>query len=286
MEKDLNPTMPDNLTAKSCRLTLKQCLQQSKLPRLEAELLMMHILNVSRAYLIAHAGDEVKAQPFIDLCQRRLRGEPIAYLLGKKAFWQHEFIVNSHVLIPRPETELIVETVLQRYAQEETLTLADLGTGSGAIALSLAAEKPNWKVIATDQSRQALQCAQQNQQALQINNIEFKHGSWCAALPACAFDIIVANPPYIDEEDAHLQAGDIRFEPQSALVAAQQGMQDLQTIIAQAQAYLRSNGLLILEHGYNQATAVRRCFQVNGYADIKTLQDLAGLDRITLARKK
>ena len=264
-------------------VTVAQCLRDSGLARIDAEILMMHALQVNRSYLYAHTDEEIDDQLFQVYCQRRNQGEPIAYIIGKKAFYHHDFIVSPDVLIPRPETEMLVEKVLTHFAERKSLQLADLGTGSGVIALSIAAQQPNWRVIATDQSEAALQCARANAKQLGITNVSFVQGGWCEALPRMLFDVIVANPPYINDCDVHLQQGDVRFEPRSALVADEQGLADIKMIVQQAKCFLQPGGMLLLEHGYDQGRAVRELLQKAGYNGPLTLPDLAGLDRMTFA---
>ncbi len=265
--------------------TITQLLSHSSLNRLEAEILLAHALKVPRSFLYTHADDVIDETIFLALSQRRLQGEPIAYIVGEKEFWESIFIVNPRVLIPRPETELLVEKVLSLFPKEQKIKLADLGAGSGAIALSLAQERPNWDVVATDVSEDALKIAKQNQVNLHIQNVRLYQGSWCEALPNELFDIIVSNPPYIAENDVHLQQGDLRFEPRSALMAKEDGLADIKNIVKHAKQYLKPSGFLLMEHGYDQAQVVANIFANNGYYDIQCLQDLAGLDRATVGRR-
>ena len=265
---------------------ISQVLSQLQLTRLDAEVLLAHALQVDRSFLYSHPNDLIDEAIVLPLYQRRLYGEPIAYIIGKKDFWRSTFVVNEHVLIPRPETELLVENALSFFSKEQKIKVADLGTGSGAIALSLAQERPQWEIVATDISEQALLVARQNQKNLQLDTVQFYLGSWCDALPHEKFDMIVANPPYIAEGDVHLSQGDLRFEPLSALMAAEQGLAAIRLIAQQARQYLKMSGLLLVEHGYDQADAVRDIFEKTGYRDIQCLKDLAGLNRMTVAREK
>jgi release factor glutamine methyltransferase len=211
-------------------------------------------------------------------------GHPIAYLIGTKGFWNFDLKVTADVLVPRPETELLVEIILEHLDSKKQL-IADLGTGSGAIALALASERPEWQLVATDSSQAALNLAEENAKNLQLNNIEFRQGSWAAALKRENFDAIVSNPPYIDKGDTHLKQGDVRYEPVQALVAEDQGLADLKQIAAQALDKLKPGAILLMEHGYQQGEAVRHLLTQSGYNEIQTYKDLAGLERATMARR-
>lgn len=262
--------------------SISHIILQSPLPRLEAEILLAHALQVDRGFLYSHSDDLVDESVALSLYQRRLCGEPIAYIVGTKEFWKSRFSVNKHVLIPRPETELLLETALSLFPEKQHITAADLGTGSGIIALSLAQERPHWDIIATDMSEEALFVARSNQVHLSIANVQFYQGSWCEALPVKKFDIIISNPPYIAADDLHLSQGDLRFEPRSALAAAENGLAAIQAIARQSKHYLKSAGFLLIEHGYDQATAVSAILLEQGYEDVYCFQDLAGLDRLTI----
>ena len=252
--------------------------------RLEAELLLAHVLQKPKSFLYAHPEYTPTPQEelhFNALIQKRLSGTPIAYLLGEKEFWSLPFYVNEHVLIPRPETELLVELALKTTTKEAVI--ADLGTGSGAIAIALKHERPQWTVIATDQSTEALNIAKRNAERNK-NPIEFYQGNWCEALPSIQLDLIISNPPYIDPQDPHLTQGDLRFEPKSALSAENHGMADIETIAQQAHSFLKPQGWLMLEHGYQQSELVQACLRKNEYQQIETKTDLAGLPRVTIGQ--
>lgn len=260
----------------------------SESPLLDAEILLMHVLNVPRSYL--HTYPETILNPealahFKDLVTRRERGEPIAYLTGHREFWSLDLIVTPDVLIPRMETELLVELLLKPsfFADSNEKLIADLGTGSGAIALALGSERPNWQIHAVDQSAAALKIAELNAKRLNIPNVIFHQGNWCDALPKIKFHAIVSNPPYIDCEDDHLTHPNMQFEPKIALVSPQAGLADITAIINQAKQYLAPGGCLLLEHGYQQASKVSSIFVKAGYTDIYTYCDLAGLERVTIA---
>lgn len=256
----------------------------SATPRLDAEVLLAQVLNVERSYLLGYSQQIVareQQQQFSALLQRRLQGEPIAYLVGYKEFWSLILKVTPAVLIPRPETELAVELALTLLPANEAITVADLGTGSGAIALALAHERPHWQIVATDLSPAALSVAQHNAKRFNITNIEFFAGNWCHALPERQFQAIISNPPYIDPQDAHLQA--LQHEPLTALTAADAGYADLAQIIAQAPAFLVKGGLILLEHGYNQGISVANKLYNAGFNNVKIHRDLAGHERITIA---
>lgn len=266
-------------------------LSQSESPSLDAELLLAHVLVKNREFLITWPETELnesEQQAFINLLEQRVSGHPIAHLLGSRAFWNFDLVVSPDVLIPRPETELLVELILERLGTNKHL-VADLGTGSGAIALALASERESWQIIATDSSTAALTIAKQNAKNLKLSNIEFSQGIWAEALEGCEnnelFDAIVSNPPYIDENDEHLAQGDVRFEPVQALVAKDEGLKDIKLIAAQAHDRLKPGAILFMEHGYQQGEAVREILQQSKYSEIQTFKDLAGLERASLARK-
>ncbi len=259
----------------------------SETPRLDAELLLAAALKRPRSYL--HAWPERVPEPdrairFLAWLNQRQAGEPIAYLLGRREFWSLELEVTPDTLIPRPETELLVELALERLPVNRTSALADLGTGSGAIALALAVERPRARIIATDRGPAALTVARRNARRLNIGNIEFREGDWCAPLAGERFDLLVSNPPYIAATDPHWRQGDLRFEPATALVAGEDGLDALRSIVAQAPAYLRVGGWLLLEHGYDQGEAVPNLLRQRGFVDVSDHRDAAHLSRASAGR--
>jgi len=254
--------------------------------KLDAELLLSAALDKPRSYLYAWpqqrpSTEQVKT--FYDFMQRRRAGEPIAYILGKQGFYSLELAVNPHSLIPRADTETLVEAALQRLP-DSPLKLLDLGTGSGAIALALAKERPNWQLLGVDKQFAAVMLAEHNRQSLGLANVQFVQSDWFAALSGQRFAAILSNPPYIAENDCHLEQGDVRFEPRTALVAGKDGLNDLRHIIRLAPNYLEANGLLLLEHGWQQAEAVRELLAAAGFVDIESLRDLGGNWRVSLGR--
>lgn len=252
----------------------------------EARLLLGHLLQRSTAWLEAHRDEPVDAvieRQMSALVGRRSAGEPIAYLLGVREFYGRDFAVTPDVLIPRPETELLVDIAKQKVDAGETANILDLGTGSGCIAVTLALELPQAKVAAADVSPVALAVARDNAVGLGAK-VEFFKSDWFAALPAQTFDLIVANPPYVAAGDSHLSQGDLRFEPQGALTDHADGLAALRRIIAHAPAWLRPGGWLFVEHGYDQADAVRDLLQAAGLTDIEQHRDLAGIVRCSGAR--
>lgn len=256
--------------------------------RLEAEVLLLHVLGKPRAWLYAHADDSLgpsQREAFAALVARRSAGEPVAYITGTREFWSLALQVTPATLIPRADTERLVELALERLPPGRTAEVADLGTGSGAIALAIASERPLARVVATDASRAALAIATANAKKNHICNVEFFHGSWLAAVPGRRFDLIVSNPPYVAEDDAHLARGDLRFEPRSALAAGADGLDDIRCIAETAPAQLRRDGWLLLEHGHEQAAPVRALLVAAGFSDVATWQDLAGRDRVTGGRR-
>lgn len=270
-------------------LTLRQALLQSGLPPLEAQVLLAHALRVQRAWLLARPDEALaraKATAFFKLAQRRRDGEPVAYLTGTREFWGLTLAVTPNVLIPRPETETLVEQALQRLPADRDVRVLDLGTGSGAIALALARERPRAQLVATDTSSGALQVARANARRLGVFNVDFVAGDWFAALAPGdpPFDVIVSNPPYIGTADPHLSQGDVRFEPIPALTAGADGLDALRVIVAGAPARLAPGGSLLVEHGYDQAEDVRRLFVEAGFADLASSRDLAGIERVAAGR--
>ena len=275
--------------------TIKQALKQantlqqvSESWKLDAELLMAEAIEQSREYLFTWPDQELtqpQLKKFDDYCGRRLLNEPIAYILGRQAFWDFELIVNSSVLIPRPETELLVETALELLDNSVTAAVLDLGTGSGAIALALAANNKRWSVTAVDSSESALGVAADNAKLLQFSNIEFVQTSWCDGLPTEHFDLIAANPPYVEAGDKHLSEGSLPFEPIAALVAEENGLADIRAIAKQSRYCLKKNSWLLIEHGFQQKLAVEKILVDTGYANIECVKDLAGLDRLTKAQR-
>jgi release factor glutamine methyltransferase len=251
---------------------------------LDAVILLAHSLQVARSYLLAwperHISPE-QQQLFTDLVKRRALGEPLAYITGNKEFWSLNLQVTTDTLIPRPDSELLIEIILENLPAEQALTIADLGTGSGALALALASARPNWHVHATDRIAATLAVAKANAQRLQIENLSFHLGFWYDALPAKKFAAILSNPPYIAYTDTELDAAVAEYEPHAALYAGADGLTDLRYLIENARPYLQQNGLLFVEHGARQADAVVAIFQTERYQKITTFKDLAGLDRAT-----
>lgn len=257
-------------------------------PKLDAELLLAHALDENRTYLYSHPKHPVtpaQQKQFTHYLEQRCDGQPIAYLLGKQPFWSLDLQVTPDVLIPRPDTECLVEQTLKRVTQTHAV-IADLGTGSGAIALALAIERPDWQIYATDQSTKALCIAKQNAASHQLEQVHFLKGSWCAALPKNqSFDAIVSNPPYIRPDDPHLTQTSLPVEPRSALVADKDGLADIEIIIQQSHPYLKAGGWLLLEHGYDQAPQVRQLLRAAGYVSIQSFRDLQGHERVSGGQK-
>ena len=275
----------------------KQLADVSDSPLLDAKVLLADALEQTLTYLITWHDKpltETQLSAFQQMLDRRLAGEPIAYIVGVKEFWSLPFFVAPSTLIPRPDTETLIELVLANHQaghqpnhNKTDVRLLDLGTGTGAIALALASENPSWQVQAVDFNADAVKLAQRNAENLALNHVKIYKSDWFSAVSAQSnedkFDIIVSNPPYIDEADPHLVAGDVRFEPKSALVANNQGLADIEHIVSEAKNYLASGGAIYLEHGYQQGQAVRDILNANGYQNSQTEQDLAGNDRITWA---
>jgi release factor glutamine methyltransferase len=262
-------------------------LPDSPTARLDVELLLAAALGKPRSFL--HTWPErivstEAAQAFDGFLKRRRTGEPVAYILGQQGFWNIDLEVATHTLIPRPETEMLVETALELLPGAIPHRLLDLGTGTGAIALSLAKDRPQWSVTAVDRVDDAVELAERNRQRLQLDNAHVMRSHWFSAVDGQRFDLILSNPPYIASNDPHLVEGDVRFEPSSALVSGTDGLDDLRLIVSQAPAHLEAGGWLLLEHGYDQGPAVRELLSRHGFEQIQTRRDLGEHERITFGR--
>jgi release factor glutamine methyltransferase len=262
-------------------------LSTSESPRRDAEILLEHVTGKARTYLLAFGETlltpEQEAQLAV-LLARRKTGEPVAHLTGEREFWSLPLYVSAATLIPRPDTECLVEQALARLP-DGPCRILDLGTGTGAIALALASERPDCQVTAVDVMPDAVALAQRNLARLGFSNVQINQSSWFSALAQHAFEMIVSNPPYIDEHDPHLSQGDVRFEPLTALVAANDGLADIEHIITTAREYLVPGGWLLLEHGWTQGAAVRALFSAAGYTSVETCRDYGGNERLTLGKK-
>lgn len=261
-------------------------LSESESPRRDAEILLEHVTGKARTYILAFGETLLTAEQeaqLAELLARRKRGEPVAHLTGEREFWSLPLYVSAATLIPRPDTECLVEQALARLP-ESACRILDLGTGTGAIALALASERPDCQVTAVDVMPDAVALAQRNLARLGFSNVQILQSSWFSAIASQQFDMIVSNPPYIDEQDPHLSQGDVRFEPLTALVAANEGLADIEHIITTARDHLVSGGWLLLEHGWTQGAAVRALFSAAGYAAVETCRDYGGNDRLTLGK--
>jgi len=255
-------------------------------PKRDAEVLLAFVTGKSRSWLMAFDETELSDAQLTQLntlIARRACGEPVAHLTGEREFWSLPLTVSPVTLIPRPDTEILVEQALARLPTA-AVDILDLGTGTGAVALALASERPDCRIVGVDRVAEAVQLAQHNAQKLQITNVAFLQSDWFSALAQRKFALIVSNPPYIDSADPHLQQGDVRFEPLSALVAPEQGLADIRHIAQAARDYLQPDGWLMLEHGWQQGAQVRNILAAHGYQAVTTCQDYAGHDRVTLAK--
>jgi len=267
--------------------TVAAALRLDGLDPVDCRILLQHVLGASHAQLIAHperALDPAERSRFVALAARRRAGEPIAYIIGRREFYGRTFEVDRSVLIPRPETELLIELALARVPDEDGRIL-DLGTGSGCIAITLALERPRSTVYAVDASAAALQVARANVQRLGAANVHLLEGSWYAPVSGSTFDVIVSNPPYVAADDPHLGQGDVRAEPRAALAAGARGLDAIRSIVTGAGAHLRPGGWLLLEHGYDQAEAVAELLNQAGFEDCFGARDLAQLPRASGGRK-
>ncbi len=262
----------------------EQDINCSSSARLDAEILLCDVMRFNRSKIYSHPDQPVadeKLTLFKSLIEQRRQGHPIAHLTGKKEFWSLELAINEDTLIPRPETELLVETALKLVPDDTECNILDLGTGSGAIAIAIASERPHCNIIATDINANALAMAKKNAAFHGLTNIQFLVSDWYKNIPSQTFDLIVSNPPYIKQDDEHLSQDDVRFEPKLALVAGPDGMQAINIILELAKTYLARDARLLVEHGYDQKELVQHGFLINGFNQVTTIQDLSGQDRIT-----
>ena len=265
-------------------LTITQVLATARLDPIDARALLRHVLGVGDAHLIAHSGQAlsgVQSEQFAALAARRSAGEPVAYIVGAREFFSLEFKVTPAVLIPRPETEALVDFALERIAPDSVQSVLDLGTGSGCIAISIAKHRPRARIVAIDCSTAALAVARANAQRHAVTNLELIASDWFGALAGRTFDLVVANPPYIAAGDPYLAQGDLHFEPPGALAAGADGLDCARLIIASAPQYLSGGGRLAFEHGYDQAARCRELLEAAGFREVFSRADLAGIERIS-----
>jgi len=277
----VNPTV-ENAIATGANLLASS----SDSAKLDAQVLLLNILQKPRSYLFTWPEKQLTGQQyqaFQHACERRLQGEPVSHITGCREFWSLQLEVNPTTLIPRPDTETLVELALECEVPKNAKVL-DLGTGTGAIALALGSEMPTWDITAVDRIDDAVALAKRNQQRLAINNVTVEQSNWFSALKNKKFDLIVTNPPYIERDDVHLYQGDVRFEPLSALVADDAGMADIKQIITQSRDYLHASGYLLIEHGFEQSAAVRHIFNQMAFINVSTVKDLGNNDRVTFGQ--
>jgi release factor glutamine methyltransferase len=263
-------------------------LQSSDQARLEAEVLLAYVLDRQRSHLHAWPEAELSEEQtlrFAELVEQRAEGLPVAYLTGRREFWSLEFEVTADTLIPRPDTELLVEQALALLPANENLQIADLGTGSGAIAISLAQERKQWTLCAVDRSFTCVHIAQRNANRLGVRNVAFVNASWCDALADASLDAVISNPPYVAERDPHLRQGDVRYEPVSALVSGKDGLDDIRLLLEEAPRILKNGGWVLIEHAADQSETIRNLLNTKHFINITTLRDLAGLERVSCAQK-
>jgi release factor glutamine methyltransferase len=276
-------------------MNIQQALQQASLnlsetsatATLDAQVLLTYVLQCNTAHLAAWPEKKLskdQAAQFLNLIQLRSQGSPVAHLTQQREFWSLNFSVNSSTLIPRPETETLVEYILSSFDTKRQLTVLDMGTGTGAIAISIASEKPTWEIIACELSDDALALAKFNSDSHLTDNVAFIQSDWFTNISRHDFDVIVSNPPYIAEDDPHLLQGDVRFEPRSALTSGKTGMDAIEQICAKAGSHLKNGGVLIIEHGYNQQHLVAECFIKHGFSEVEQKRDLAGHVRMTAGK--
>ncbi len=265
----------------------QQQLVESDSARLDAEILLSSILKCERTHLYTYPEQSlssIELSSFNELILLRTEGHPIAHLIQKKEFWSLELQVTTDTLIPRPETEVLVEVALNCIPKESSCSVLELGTGTGAISIAIASDRQLAKITATDIKESVLQVAQLNAESHQLSNITFENASWFDIKNIDTYDLIVSNPPYISINDPHLGQGDVRFEPESALVSGKEGLDDLQIIITGAKKHLNTNGWLLLEHGCQQGKAIRQLLKENNFSTISTLKDYSNLDRVSIGQ--
>jgi len=263
-------------------------LQSSDQARLEAEVLLAYVLDKQRSHLRAWPEAELSEEQMLrfgELVEQRAEGLPVAYLTGRREFWSLDFEVTADTLIPRPETELLVEQALALLPANEILQIADLGTGSGAIAIALAQERKPWTLYAVDRSFTCAHIAQRNAKRLGVRNVTIVNANWCDALADASLDAVVSNPPYVAERDPHLRQGDVRYEPASALVSGTDGLDDIRILLAEAPRILKNGGWVLLEHAADQSETIRNLLNTRHFINITTSRDLAGLERVSCAQK-
>lgn len=278
------------MTVQSVPKSIEQALAaaRGRIDDLDARLLLGYVTRRGAAYLIAHAEDALdpeQGRAFDALVARRAAGEPVAYITGRREFFGLDFHVTPAVLIPRPETELLVELALARIPEKTACDVLDLGTGSGCVAISIARHRHQARVVAIDRSPEALVLARENTRALAVGNVELAAGEWFEAVAGRSFDLIVANPPYVAAGDPHLAQGDLRFEPALALCGGRDGLESIRAIVKGAGQRLRPSGWLLFEHGYDQAAVCRALLQAAGYGAVASWRDLAGHERVSGGRK-
>ena len=282
----MTQTVRSTWVAAQQRLIQQLALEASD-AKFEAQLLLQNTLNVNRAWLLAHELDMLPSKAIADfeaLLTRRLLGEPVAYILGYREFYGLNLTVTPDTLIPRPDTETLVEAALEKTPADTSCSILDLGTGTGAVALAIAKHRPQAQVMAIDASKAALRIAEHNAKQLGLAHVRFTLSHWFSAVESDRFNLIVSNPPYIEQHDPHLSQGDLRFEPISALASGTDGLDDIREIIAHSLIHLLPQGWLMLEHGYNQAELAADLMAENGLIEIKTIQDLGGNDRVTIGK--
>ena len=280
--------MPNNTISTLIKSATSQLNSTSDTARLDAELLLCHTIKKERSYVFTwpdYVLNHTQAKIFNDLLKQRLKGLPIAYLIGYREFWTLKLNVTADTLIPRPETELLVETALNKMLINKPMSVLDLGTGTGAIALSIASEQPSSKVLAVDVSADALAVAQQNSIDNHIHNVKFLKSNWFDQISNQEFDLILSNPPYIEEDDPHINQGDVRYEPRLALTSGTDGFDDIRFIISHSKKRLKHKGWLMFEHGYQQATLSQQLMVQAGYQEVESLKDFAGHERVTIGCK-
>lgn len=281
----MNNTLSDRAIAAARAWAVAQ-LSDSDSPQQDVRSLLCHVLDCSPTYLFTYPErllTDAQQAHFACLVERRMQGEPIAYITGQREFWSLPLAVNSSTLIPRPETELLVEEALRFLQQRgEHLRVLDLGTGTGAIALAIASERPDCHVTAVDRVPEAVALAIHNARQCKIDNLTIQQSDWFSSLQQQQFDLIVSNPPYVENESPYLLQGDVQFEPRSALTSGVDGLDDIKRIVADARAYMKPHAALMIEHGWQQAAAIQQLFVLHGYHAIVTKKDMQQLDRLTL----
>jgi len=277
-------------------MTIDECLKNSikklltsKTPKCDVETLLCFVIKKPKSFLICYNDQHLSIEEeknFNNLLNRRIKGEPIAYLIGKKEFWSLPLLVNRYVLIPRQDSEILVEEVLSKKSNKCDLKVLDLGTGNGALALALASSRPNWKILGVDISKEAINIAQYNSKKLRLTNVTFIQSDWFSSVSNFDFDFVISNPPYLSSKEIKLFSEDIKFEPLNSILSGKSGLENIQHIVFNSRKFLKRNGLLLIEHGWKQKRLVKQIFKKNCFSNVYSIKDYGQNDRVVIGKKE